>query len=200
MAAIDLYWIPLGAGGYFVRFNGRVYEAIVAARERRARRAIYHAALVVEVDGGPWAIELGPATGAPGAVLAGPVGSRLLGSMRLFRYELRCARGGTIPDLAEAADSPRRLSADAHAARRLLAAASRAPALVWGRDELGVGDMWNSNSVVAWLLAAAGTDPAAVVPPPGGRAPGWAAGVAAASGRYALADLVDRDLMPARGL
>ena len=25
--AVDLYWLPLGAGGHFVRFNGRVYEA-----------------------------------------------------------------------------------------------------------------------------------------------------------------------------
>jgi hypothetical protein len=35
-AAVDLYWIPLGAGGHCVRFNGKVYEALVAARERRA--------------------------------------------------------------------------------------------------------------------------------------------------------------------
>ena len=27
-AAIDLYWLPLGAGGHFVRLNGRIYEAI----------------------------------------------------------------------------------------------------------------------------------------------------------------------------
>jgi hypothetical protein len=31
-AAVDLYWIPLGAGGHSVRFNGRVFEAIEAAR------------------------------------------------------------------------------------------------------------------------------------------------------------------------
>jgi hypothetical protein len=29
-AAVDLYWIPLGAGGHSVRFNGRVFEAIEA--------------------------------------------------------------------------------------------------------------------------------------------------------------------------
>ena len=28
MPAVDLYWIPLGAGGHSVRFNGRVFEAI----------------------------------------------------------------------------------------------------------------------------------------------------------------------------
>ena len=24
---VDLFWLPLGAGGHCVRFNGRVYEA-----------------------------------------------------------------------------------------------------------------------------------------------------------------------------
>jgi hypothetical protein len=28
---VDLYWLPLGAGGHFVRLNGRVYEACDAA-------------------------------------------------------------------------------------------------------------------------------------------------------------------------
>lgn len=32
-SAVDLYWIPLGAGGHSVRFNGKVYEA-----RRRADR------------------------------------------------------------------------------------------------------------------------------------------------------------------
>jgi hypothetical protein len=39
---------------------------------------------------------------------------------------------------------------------------------------------WNSNSVIAWLLARAGLSAETVRPPPGGRAPGWAAGVAVA--------------------
>jgi hypothetical protein len=25
---VDLYWLPLGAGGHFVRLNGRIYEAL----------------------------------------------------------------------------------------------------------------------------------------------------------------------------
>jgi hypothetical protein len=32
---VALYWLPLGAGGHSVRFNGRVHEALVAAFERR---------------------------------------------------------------------------------------------------------------------------------------------------------------------
>ena len=38
---MDLYWIPLGAGGNSVRFNGRIYEAIKAAREHRLRCDLY---------------------------------------------------------------------------------------------------------------------------------------------------------------
>jgi hypothetical protein len=26
MAAVDLYWLPLGAGGHFVRLNGRLED------------------------------------------------------------------------------------------------------------------------------------------------------------------------------
>jgi hypothetical protein len=52
--------------------------------------------------------------------------------------------------------------------------------LVWGRDQIGAGDMWNSNSVISWLLARAGLDMDGIEPPDGGRAPGWAAGLAAA--------------------
>ena len=37
--------------------------------------------------------------------------------------------------------------------------------------------MWNSNSVVAWLLARAGLPVDDITPPPGGRAPGWQSGL-----------------------
>ncbi|MDO9379009.1 MAG: hypothetical protein Q7T56_09170 [Nocardioidaceae bacterium] len=30
---VDLYWLPLGAGGHVVAWNGRVFEALVARRE-----------------------------------------------------------------------------------------------------------------------------------------------------------------------
>jgi hypothetical protein len=38
-ASVDLYWLPLGAGGWFVRLNGRVYERIHAFVEHRAPRS-----------------------------------------------------------------------------------------------------------------------------------------------------------------
>jgi hypothetical protein len=40
--------------------------------------------------------------------------------------------------------------------------------------------MWNSNSLVSWLLARSGLDVGAVELPAGGRAPGWRAGIVVA--------------------
>jgi hypothetical protein len=111
-----------------------------------------------------------------GAVAEGAIGSRALP----FRYEIRCWRGGSIPDIDEAVDSPQRLTADVGAARRLLELVPQVPTPTWGRDELGTGEMWNSNSVVSWLIARAGLDPGRARMPIGGRAPGWDAGLAVA--------------------
>jgi hypothetical protein len=63
------------------------------------------------------------------------------------------------------------VTTDGTRARAVVALVPRTPRLVWGRDELGTGDMWNSNSVVAWLLINAGIETAELRPP--GRAPGW---------------------------
>lgn len=182
--AVDLYWLPLGAGGHSVRLNGRVYEGALALWQRRARYDLYHSALEVATPAGRYVIEMAPiphARGqARGVVFEGPVGSRHLGWMRLFRYEVRRWRGGTIPDLAEAVESPRQVSKDAAIAARILAAVPEVPAHVWGRDAADVHDMWNSNSLVSWLLVTAGVDIESVTPPEGGRAPGWEAGIAAA--------------------
>jgi hypothetical protein len=184
-AAIDLYWLPLGAGGHFVRLNGRVYEFIRASVERRKALDLYHSALEVTVPEGRFVIEnawpipdADPA--ARGVTVEGSVGSRRLGRFRVFRYEVRRWLDGTIPDVAEAVASPVRLSSNEDDARRVLALASDVPVEVWGRDELGVGEMWNSNSVISWLLVGAGLPAAEIKPPPGGRAPGWISGVVAA--------------------
>jgi hypothetical protein len=107
-------------------------------------------------------------------VAEGAVGAAWAGRLRLFRYEVRRWRDGLIPDLAEAVGEPRRVVDRADRARRLLDLVARVPTPVWGRDELGTGEMWNSNSVVAWLIARTGVG---IAPPDGGRAPGWRAGV-----------------------
>jgi hypothetical protein len=180
-AAVDLYWLPLGAGGHFVRLNGRVYEALVARMERRPARDLYHSALQVQVPEGTFVIEQAPVHGwsgkQRGVVAEGAVGGSWAGRFRLFRYEIRLWRSGHIPDVAESVDSPRRLSDDEGRARRLLDLVAQVPTPVWGRDELRTGEMWNSNSVTAWVIARSGIDTESIQPPRGGRAPGWPAGL-----------------------
>jgi hypothetical protein len=189
--AIDLYWLPLGAGGHSVRLNGKVFEWIVARREHRSRCALYHSALQVYVPEGRFVIEQAPAWGEGsqrGVVHEGAVGSRALSRFRLFRYEVRCWCEGVIPDLAEAVASPRRLSEEPQLAQRLLELVPEVPTPVWGRDELGAGEMWNSNSTISWLLARCGLDAESVPLPGGGRAPGWNAGIAIARREPTLPD------------
>lgn len=178
--AVDLYWIPLGAGGQSVRLNGRVFEFIEAALNHRRRLDLYHAALVVHLNGQVRSIEVAPSPNSDGpsrgVVATGAVGSRLLGGLRLFRYELRCTRDTPIPDLGYAIGGPLRLTDEPLLAQRLVDLVSAVPRAVWGRDEQHAGEMWNSNSVVAWLIFKAGLT-ADVRPPRNGRAPGWNAGV-----------------------
>jgi hypothetical protein len=184
---IGLYWIPLGAGGVgFVRLNGRVYEKFRARVERRQPLDLYHTALEVRVPEGRFTIENAwpvpdSDTASRGVVVEGPVGSHRMARFRAFRYEVRCWRDGVIPDAAEAVDSPQILTEDPIMARKLLDSVPIVPPLLWGRDELGVGDMWNSNSTVSWLLALSGLPAGEIRPPDGGRAPGWEAGIVAAS-------------------
>jgi hypothetical protein len=181
VTSVDLYWLPLGAGGRVVRVNGKVFEFVAAAVGRRKRRDLFHSALVVNSDGAQYTIELCPEVpGEHGRVAGGAVGSRLIGGLRIFRYEARCWRGGTIPDIDEAVASPITVSTDEGAARRILALAGEIPTPVWGRDELQAGEMWNSNSVISWLLERSGIGTSEIVMPPNGRAPGWDAGVVVA--------------------
>jgi hypothetical protein len=183
--AVDLYWIPLGAGAHVVRVSGRLFEALVARVQRRRPRNLYHSALEVFVPEGRFVIEMTPVPDLRGAergvVAEGPVGTRLAGRIRLFRYEIRRWREGVIPDAGEAVSSPVRVSDDLTQARRLLDLVPSVPTLVWGRDELAARDMWNSNSVTSWLLAGSDVDTVDLQPPAGGRAPGWHAGLVAAS-------------------
>jgi hypothetical protein len=183
---VELCWIPLGAGagGIVVRWSGRLYETVKALVARRPRRDLYHSALEVTVDGVVSTIEMAPVwvnRGNRGVVAEGPVGARVLGRWRWFRYEVRCWREGTIPDLAAAEGGPVRIGDERDAAQRVLDLVPEFPTATWGRDELGTGDMWNSNSLVSWLLARAGLLNDAVTPPRNGRAPGWDAGLVVAA-------------------
>jgi len=180
-AAVDLYWLPLGAGGHFVRLNGRVYEALMARLQRRPACDLYHSALQVRTPEGTFVVEQAPVPDLSGkqrgVVAQGAVGSRWAARFRIFRYEIRLWAGGHIPDVAEAVDSPHRLSSDDGCAQRVLETVPQVPTPVWGRDELGTGEMWNSNAVIAWVIASSGLDANSIQPPTGGRAPGWLAGL-----------------------
>jgi hypothetical protein len=173
---IDLYWLPLGAGGLSVRLNGRVFEAMAARLERRPARDLYHSALEVGVPEGRFVIEMTPIVSGNGAergvVAEGAVGTRWAAHFRIFRYELRCWRDGHIPDVGEAVESPRRLSDDPRQAQRLLDLMADGPTPVWGRDELHAGEMWNSNSVISWLMARAELCAERIEPPANGLASG----------------------------
>jgi hypothetical protein len=142
--------------------------------------------LQVRLDGERFAIEMTPAWGNGredrGVVSTGPVGLRLLGRSRFFRYEVRRWRDGTIPDVADAVGGPLCVSQDVTLTQRLLDLVPDVPLATWGRDEFGTGDMWNSNSLTSWLLARSGMRTDNLAPPSGGRAPGWAAGLALAEG------------------
>ncbi len=184
-SSVDLYWIPLGAGGAgFVRLNGRMYEAVSARREHRNPRDLYHTALEVHVGGERFTIESAwPSpdgdTASRGVAVEGPVGSPRFSRLRLLRYEVRCWHDGIIPDAREAVQR-HTLTEDPSTTQRLLELVPTLPTLTWGRDESGTGDMWNSNSVVSWLLTRSGINVGDVQPPPGGSAPGWTAGIAIA--------------------
>lgn len=184
MSTVEILWIPLGAGQHVVRLSGRVYEALVARSQRRPARPLFHSALIVTAAGGSHVIEMTPIPdrfgGRRGVVAEGVVGSALLGRLRVFRYEIRCWRDGVIPDADQATAVTTLQLTDADA-QRLLALVPTVPTPVWGRDEFGAGEMWNSNSVTAWLLARAGIDTTDLAPPNGGRAPGWNAGLVVAS-------------------
>jgi hypothetical protein len=191
-AAVDLSWIPLGAGGHSVRFNGIVYERIVARRQHRPPENIVHSALEVRLDGARSTIEMTPVPDgrgrARGVVAEGPVGLRVAGRLRIFRYEVRRWRDGVVPDLAYALTPPVRLTDDPATARRVLDLLPTVPTLVWGRDELRTGDMWSCNSIISWVLTAAGIDTASIARPARCRAPGWEAGIAVAHRRSTGAD------------
>lgn len=186
-AYVDLYWLPLGAGhgGALVRACGRLFETLGAARSGRTRRPLFHSALEVRVDGATWTIEMTPdwSPDRPGreVVVRGPVGLAWLGRSRLFRYEVHRWHDGRIDDVACAVDSPQRLGTDPVRARALLALLSALPPATWGRDGQEAGEMWNSNSLTAWLLVRSGHPVVDLRPPDHGRAPGWSAGLVVAA-------------------
>jgi hypothetical protein len=87
--AVDLYWIPLGAGGYVVRLSGKLYEELKALVEHRPRLDLYHSALQIWLPDDRFVIECAAILSLRGeergVVAGGPVGTSWLGRFRHFR-------------------------------------------------------------------------------------------------------------------
>lgn len=184
--AVSLFWLPLGAGGpAVVRLSGRVFEVLSARFARRKALDLYHSALVVTLPEGSFAIEMTPVVDERGwkrgVVAEGAVGMRMAGRFRRFRYEVRRWPGGVIPDVSEAVESPLLLTSDLGIARDLYGLVEGIPTPVWGRDELHTGEMWNSNSLISWLIVRSGLPVQSISFPAAGRAPGWNAGILTAA-------------------
>jgi hypothetical protein len=129
-AGVGLYWLPLGAGGWFVRLNGRAYEAAFALRERRPRRSLYHSALVVAGRDGRFVIESAPVRRGDGRDRGRRVRGRgrcaagrplqsvpLRAALLARRCDSRCRRGCREPSEAHERPRRRRSPARARAAR-----------------------------------------------------------------------------------
>lgn len=179
---LELYWVPLGADTTIVRWSGRTYERLIAVAERRPACALYHSALIARDGGTAVTVEVAPVPDGRGrtvrgVVAEGPVGSKLLGRWRPFRYEVRRWTDGVIPDLHHAVASPVEITSDPDRVTAALETLAGVPTPVWGRDECHLGEMWNSNSVVSWTLTSCDLMRADLRPPDGGRAPGWQAGI-----------------------
>jgi hypothetical protein len=92
---------------------------------------------------------------------------------------MRCWQGGEIAD-ADQALAIELVSGEADRARHIIDLVAKVPVMIWGRDELRAGEMWNSNSVISHLLSRSGVPLGSIHPPAGGRAPGWEAGIVSA--------------------
>jgi hypothetical protein len=184
-ASVELYWLPLGAGGWFVRLNGRIYEAIHAFLERRRPLDLYHSALQVRLPEGRFVIENSwPVPDAEPAARGGgrprprwepPAGA-------LARVPLRG------PSLAGRHHCGRRGGGGKSAApeRRPTGGASP-PRPRWRAAQPGVGPRRARNGrdvelELGYFMAARprGLPTDTICPPAGGRAPGWAAGLVTA--------------------
>lgn len=173
----------MGAGEHVVVHTSRWWERVQARREHRAPEPLLHAALEIYTDSCRYVVEMTPAWGQPagarGVVASGPVGLRALGGLRAFRYEVRAWPDGELPDRTFAVGAPVVIPLTTDRVDTLLGRLAYVPPLTWGRSVLPAGDMWNSNSLVSWLLTTSGVD-ATRLRPRSGRAPGWDAGIVVA--------------------
>ena len=96
--SIELWWLPVGAGGCVVKRTSRFWELPCAARDRRRPQPLFHAALELYLADHRYVIEMTPAWGKPsearGVIGQGPVGLKILGQLRLFDMRSEPGRRG----------------------------------------------------------------------------------------------------------
>jgi hypothetical protein len=182
---VDLYWIPVAAGtlSRFRHWSLACWEASAAILARRPRAKLYHSALKIGLPSGDiYTLELTPVFAGETVppLMTGPVGIRGADRIRIFRYQMRCHRSDRLPDEEWAVGAPVRLADDCATSERILRLAPTVPPYVWGLRAPRTKEMWTSDSAISWLLVRSGIDPDQVAMPPGGRAPGWFAGIQAA--------------------
>ena len=129
-AGVDLYWLPLGAGGQSVRLNGRIFEAVAARLGAGALRPLPLGARGARA-GGAVRDRAGADPRRDGAergvVAEGAVGTRWAGRLRLFRYEVRLLARRRDPRRRRGGREPAPLSDDPDCARRLLELVPQVP-------------------------------------------------------------------------
>lgn len=185
MTGLELFWLPLGAGGHSVRVNGKVYEALLARAQRRASRDLYHAALVAELPDGHPLSRSGPSgTGSP----APPIAARWCRARSAcVRWAVAVVplRGAALAGRSHPGPRVRRgrpASSHRRRGRRTTCPRRRdrrAGADLGPRRARARGDV-ELQLRHTWVLVRAGLDPSEVQPPSSGRAPGFDAGLAAA--------------------
>ena len=184
-AAVELYWLPLGAGGHSVQ----VQRPRLRGPGRGARPAALdlisttrHYASVSPREGSSSNRRLFP-IGVAANVASSSRGRSAadgLGDFACFVTRSGSGLAARFPTSRRPLTARETTERRRDTGRRVLARAEEVPPLTWGRDEMRTGEMWNSNAVIAWVLSRSGIDAAQVMPPRGGRAPGWNAGLAVA--------------------
>jgi hypothetical protein len=106
--AVNLYWLPLGAGGHSVRFDGLVYDAAAAQLGHRPACNLYHPALEVRMPEGRFVIEQTPVPDNQGATRGVVAGHQ-------------CPASGTLPltGIVRIDTTPPRVTGCRDVARRL---------------------------------------------------------------------------------
>lgn len=181
---VALHWIPVrgSVGGNILQFASRWIAP------NPERRDVYHCALKIstrEADESPvYIVELthyarGRKQARTGQVKSGFAGPRFLHAITGPVYGVRKWRNGQMVDEHKTVPHPIVITRNCAHVRELLNLVESVPTRPYGSLEFG--ELWTCNSAISWLLCRALGRPPEISVPPNGIAPGWQAGIAAAT-------------------